>query len=139
MVTTYRIRAAAAATGFLLLALLSELYVGLWERIVNIYVGDLFIVGWLYFLVALCWPKLKPVVTGAIIFGVALSVELFQATGIPARPETPGWIVFWIGNVFDPLDIVVYPAGILLAMIADVFFRSPEQLAKRDPAANTIK
>lgn len=108
---------------YLFLAVASKFYTGPFEKIATIYLGDLFIVGWLYFFVVAICPVFRPLLTGGIVFALSVLAELFQATGIPSWPGIPSWIVFWTGSVFDPIDILVYAVGVLLAISCDVFLR----------------
>ena len=100
---------------FLLLALASKSYTGSCHQFVNHYLGDLFIVGCLYFLLLLCFPNLSPLPLAALVLAVSVSVESAQAHVVPILQRLPHWIRFWTGTTFDPLDILAYCAGIALA------------------------
>ena len=49
-------------------------------------------------------------VKAMLVFGVASSTELMQAFGVPL-----------LGRTFDPLDFVMFGAGVLLAVLTDRF------------------
>jgi hypothetical protein len=49
-------------------------------------------------------------VKAMLVFGVASSVEVMQAFGIPL-----------LGQTFDPLDFVMFGGGVLLAALVDRF------------------
>jgi hypothetical protein len=53
-------------------------------------------------------PVKSWIVKGALVFGVGASVEIAQFFGVPL-----------FGRTFDPLDFVMYGAGITLATILD--------------------
>ena len=108
---------------FLLLALASKRFTGSFQQFANHYLGDLFIVGWLYFLLLLGFPKMKPALAAAVVFTISVTVEIAQASLVSTFPGIPNWILFWIGTTFDPLDIFVYLAGVALAVIIDLFVR----------------
>jgi hypothetical protein len=107
---------------FLLLALASKKYTGSFHQIANHYLGDLFIVGWLYFLLLFVLPELRPLIAAALIFTMSVSVEITQASLVSFFPGIPRWILFWTGTTFDPLDIFVYCLGVMLATITDLLF-----------------
>ena len=106
---------------FLLFALASKSYTGPFHRFANHYLGDLFIVGWLYFLLLLVFPKLSPSLTAAVVLTISVFVEIAQAKLITKFPGVPSWILFWTGTTFDPLDLLVYLAGVSLAVSTDLF------------------
>jgi hypothetical protein len=105
---------------FLLLALGSKRLSGPFHQVANNYLGDLFIVGWLYFLVVLVFPRLKPAVTAAIVFTMSAFVEIAQAYGLPLMPGLPDWVLFWSGAKFDPMDMAAYAAGAVLAALINL-------------------
>jgi hypothetical protein len=113
--------------GFLLLAWASKNYSGPYYRFTNHYLGDLFIVGWLYFLLLFVFPNLKPSSTALIVFLFSVLVEIFQAYLFSIFPGVPSWILFWTGTTFDPWDILAYLAGVALAVIIDWFINSKQE------------
>lgn len=110
------------SASFLLLggAFAAKFYTGPFTWLADRYLGDFFIVGWLYFGLGAMAPRLASTPKAGIIFGLASVIELFQATGIFASPETPKILAFWIGTTFDPWDFIPYALGTLLAMGIDV-------------------
>jgi len=118
---------------FLLLALASKSFTGSFHQFANHYLGDLFIVGWLYFLLLLVFPKLRPSLTAAVVFTMSVLVEIAQAHLVSILPGVPSWILFWTGTTFDPLDIFVYFAGVALAVITGLFLMKGEE--RQVPAA----
>ena len=108
---------------YFLLALASKRFFGPFHQFANNYLGDLFIVGWLYFLVLIVFPKLKPAITAGIVFTMSVFVEMAQAHCLPLLPGLPSWVLFWTGTKFDPLDIAIYFAGAALAALTDLLLR----------------
>ncbi len=118
---TYRIHALITSLVFLALALAlaSKYYHGPHHVFADAYLGDVFIVGCLYFWLALIKPRWYPRLKGGIILLVALTVESFQATGIPASWGLPEPFVFVLGSQFDIRDLAFYLLGITLALLID--------------------
>lgn len=85
-------------------------YKGPWPLFVNGYLIDILLPFGFYFLLCLFDNALlKPwYVKGIIVFGAATAVEITQFFGIPL-----------FGSTFDPLDVVAYGFGVLLAIIFD--------------------
>jgi hypothetical protein len=108
---------------YFLLAVVSKRFSGPFHQFANNYLGDLFIVGWLYFLVLLVFPKLTPAITAVIVLTMSVFVEMAQAHCLPLLPGLPGWVLFWTGTKFDPMDIAVYFAGVALAALVDLLLR----------------
>ncbi len=119
MVKNYRSIVLILAGGFLLFAVLSKLYRGPYRAFSDAYIGDAGIVACLYFGLAAVCPGLKPGVKLIVIGAVALSVELFQGTGIPAALNLPAPFVWALGSKFDPVDFLFYFAGLLIAFFID--------------------
>ncbi len=107
---------------FLALALFAKFYTGPWQHIADAYFGDLFIVASLYYALSLLKPALKPPIKFSAIAALALLVELFQATGIPASLNLPVPFVFILGTGFDVVDFLYYFTGLALAFLLDVIF-----------------
>jgi hypothetical protein len=114
---------------YLLLALVSKGFSGPFYKIANNYLGDLSIVGCLYFLVLFVFHWLKPAMTVAIVFSMFVFVEIAQAWCLPLLPTLPGWVLFWSGAKFDPMDIAVFFAGAALAALIDLFLRRGRETA----------
>ena len=108
---------------FFLLALVSKRFSGPFHQFANNYLGDLFIVDWLYFLVLFVFPKLRPAITATIVLTMSVFVEIAQAYYLPLSPGLPSWVLFWTGTKFDPMDIAVYVAGAVLAVLIDLLWR----------------
>jgi len=104
---------------FLALAFWSKGYDGPHQRWVDAYVGDIFIVACLFYLLSLICPLWRTVIKFLIISGIAVAVESFQATGIPASWRLPEPFVFILGSSFDPLDFLFYGTGLLMVVIID--------------------
>jgi hypothetical protein len=85
-------------------------YRGPYPAFVNGYLIDILLPLSFYFLLCLVeLPLLRSwVVKSALVFGAASSVEVAQFFGVPV-----------FGRTYDPLDFVMYGAGILLAAILD--------------------
>ena len=103
----------------LLLALASKVYRGPYWQFSNAYVGDIFIVGTLYFILSFAAPGFPPIKKAFTIGMIAVAVELFQATGIPASWGLPEPFSFVLGTSFDPRDFMFYGVGLIVAIILD--------------------
>lgn len=83
-------------------------------------VGDGLYALLVYLLVVVVVPRAHPAVVAALGFGWCLAVELFQLTGLPAA-----WgaafapVMFVLGTVFDPRDLLVYAIATALAAVTD--------------------
>lgn len=94
------------------LAGLGQHAVGIWRDLYYSYFSDLVLPFGFYFL--LCASEKKnPVfrcwwVKAALVFGAASAAEILQFFGVYA-----------LGITFDPLDIVMYAASVLLAVIVE--------------------
>ncbi len=116
---SYRFRALLMAAVLLALAFASKYYRGPYWRFSNAYLGDVFIVGTLYFILSIAVPQQSALLKALIIALVALAVELFQATGIPASWGLPEPFSFVLGTAFDGADFLFYAVGLLLALGLD--------------------
>ncbi len=105
---------------FLALAFLAKFYTGPCWRIADAYFGDIFIVACLYFALSFFQPSLKPLFKLSAIAALAVFVELFQATGVPASLNLPEPFVFILGTGFDPIDFFCYLVGLALAFLSDI-------------------
>ena len=87
-------------------------YRGPFPAFVNSYLIDILLPMSLYFLLSLTEHSLFTswVVKALSVFGVGVAVETAQYFGAPI-----------LGRTFDPLDYVMYAAGVLLAAFLDVF------------------
>jgi hypothetical protein len=87
-------------------------YRGPFPAFVNGYLIDILLPMSLYFLLSLTEHSLfrSWVVKALSVFGVGVAVETAQFFGAPL-----------LGRTFDPLDYVMYAAGVLLAAFLDVF------------------
>jgi len=81
-------------------------------RLYYAYVSDVIVPFGMYFLLCLRDDRI-PLLTdwrvkAILVFGVASSTEVMQAFGVPL-----------LGSTFDPLDFVMFGAGVMLAAVAD--------------------
>ena len=85
-------------------------YRGPYPVFVNGYLIDILLPLSFYFLLCLVeLPLLRSwVVKSVLVFGAASSVEVAQFLGVPV-----------FGRTYDPVDFVMYGAGVLLAAILD--------------------
>ena len=85
-------------------------YRGPYPAFVNGYLIDILLPLSFYFLLCLVeLPLLRSwVVKSVLVFGAASSVEIAQFFGVPV-----------FGRTYDPMDFVMYGAGVLLAAILD--------------------
>jgi glycopeptide antibiotics resistance protein len=85
-------------------------YTGPWPEFVNGYLLDILVPFAFYLLLILPEsPLLKPwPVKALLVFGAGASVEIAQFFGAPI-----------LGETFDPLDFLMYGAGVLLAAFVD--------------------
>ncbi|MBN1479366.1 DUF2809 domain-containing protein [candidate division KSB1 bacterium] len=106
----------------LALAFLSKYYSGPHFRFADAYLGDLFIVICLYFILAGSYINLGIMQKFIVIMAIACFVELFQWTKLPAQLNLPEPFVFILGTSFDPLDFVFYGMGLTIAVLLDKAF-----------------
>jgi hypothetical protein len=74
------------------------------------------------------WPRLRPVIAGAIAWAWCWGMEFFQLSGIPAELSShslPARLVF--GVRFDPTDLLWYPVGIVPLVVAHEILRRRRQ------------
>ncbi len=112
---------AALALAFLLCALASKAYHGPYWRLAEAYVGDIFIVACLYFLLTLLRPQWSWMLKSFVIGGIAVAVEAFQASGIPEAWGLPKPFLYILGTKFDPTDFACYAFGLWCAYLCDRF------------------
>lgn len=71
--------------------------------------------------ICVAWPRLSGIVIASLAFGLAVSVELVQLTGLPSQIAAvfpPARLL--LGSAFDPLDLIAYGGGALLLFVAHV-------------------
>ncbi len=115
----YAPKSLVASVTFLCLAFLSKGYSGPYQWFAEAYLGDVFIVGCLYFALSLVAPEKSGLFKFIAIGLFAVVVEFFQATGLPAALNLPEPFVFVLGTSFDVFDFVSYFIGLLLAVFVD--------------------
>lgn len=96
----------------------------LWDRVL----GEV-----LYAVAAyLAWAMLlfgrPPLLLAAMAFASCLAVERFKLTGIPAENQHVFFVRWFLGMVFDAVNLVYYFAGAVLIALADSATRG----SKRD-------
>ena len=116
----YAIYAVFAGMVLLLFAIFSKVYHGPYRVFVDAYLGDVGIVGFLYFILGTVFIKLTPVWKFIIISIVATVVELFQLTNIPLQMQLPKPFIFILGTSFDPNDFICYFIGLIIAVFIDI-------------------
>lgn len=82
--------------------------------------GDALYAAAAYLIVVVIAPRLPVIAVGGIAAAWCVGVELFQLSGLPlawGATFTPAMLV--LGTVFDPRDLVVYPATIAVATAVD--------------------
>ncbi|CAH0533432.1 hypothetical protein VST7929_01300 [Vibrio stylophorae] len=96
-----------------------ELYIGLYVRdqFIRPFIGDLLIVPLMCFFFSSLWPKRWPLIV-PLMWAFALSVEFAQYFDLVPRlglSHIP-MVNILIGRVYDPLDLLAYSLGALLAV-----------------------
>ena len=114
-----RLKYALLSLLFLASAFFTKFYSGPYWRFADAYLGDVFIVACLYFALSIVCESRGALFKFAAIAALAIVVELFQATGIPASLNLPKPFVFILGTSFDPKDFLFYFAGLCLAVVID--------------------
>ncbi|MBN1999515.1 DUF2809 domain-containing protein [candidate division KSB1 bacterium] len=115
----YRCQAILFSSIFLAFAVAGKVYKGPGWHYADAWMGDIGIVGCLYFGLAVFIPKRRPVTKTAVIAAVATAVEVFQWTGIPRSWNLPRPFVFVLGSRFDPTDFLCYIVGLFAAWQVD--------------------
>lgn len=82
-------------------------------------VADIFFVGAVYFAMRVLLQRNGSRATAIFVFLLASLVELLQLAGISKMSWIPRELVFWIGDVFDPGDILMYGIGIIVALAVE--------------------
>ncbi len=89
----------------------------LWDH----HAGEVLYACMVTLLVIVARPALRPRVVAAIAMGLCTALELFQATGIPAR--APRLLRFVLGATFAWSDLACYLVGVALVALAHRFAR----------------
>lgn len=74
----------------------------------------------IYLIVVFLAPRARPAVAAVVAGLLCVAIELFQLTGLPvawAATFPPSALV--LGTGFDPRDIVVYVAAVVIAALVD--------------------
>jgi hypothetical protein len=115
----YRMGAIIFSLLFLAVAISGKIYKGPYHWLADAYLGDLAIVGCLYFWLAFIFPGWRPYIKTITIAAVAITVELFQATDIPKSWNLPKPFVFILGSQYDANDFICYATGLAIAFLLD--------------------
>jgi hypothetical protein len=117
--TKYRRSCVLSACAFIAIAFASKAYRGPAWRYSDAYVGDVMVVGFIYFVLSFFMISMSIRRKIIYVFGYALLVELFQATGIPNSWHLPAPFIYVFGSVFNFIDILAYLVGLALAGFLD--------------------
>ena len=82
--------------------------------------GDALYAAAVYAFIILLIPRRHPLLVGAIALAWCVGIELFQLTGVPLAAGAafpPARLV--LGTVFDPGDLLVYGATIVIVTATD--------------------
>ncbi|RUA26912.1 MAG: DUF2809 domain-containing protein [Actinobacteria bacterium] len=82
--------------------------------------GDALYAAAVYAFIILLIPRRHPLLVGAIALAWCVGIELFQLTGVPLAAGAafpPAMLV--LGTVFDPRDLLVYGATIVIVTATD--------------------
>lgn len=82
--------------------------------------GDALYAAAVYAFIILLIPRRHPLLVGAIALAWCVGIELFQLTGVPLAAGAafpPAMLV--LGTVFDPGDLLVYGATIVIVTATD--------------------
>ena len=72
-----------------------------------------------------------PWLIAAVAFASCLTVEFFKLTGIPAEYHHVFLVRWFLGMVFDPVNLIYYFTGAALAGLADYASHTPKRVEKR--------
>lgn len=86
----------------------------LWDKSL----GDVLYTVMVYFFVTLARPSLRPLHLGVIALSISVAIEVFQATGIPAR--SPRIVQIVLGTYFSWHDMACYVVGAVLVTLGHV-------------------
>jgi hypothetical protein len=87
----------------------------LWDRVL----GEVLYAVAAYLVWAMILFRKPPWLIAAIAFGCCLAVEFFKLTGIPAEYHHVFLVRWFLGMVFDPVNLIYYFTGAALAACAD--------------------
>jgi hypothetical protein len=89
--------------------------------------------------VVFLWPRMYPLVAGAIAIGFCWAVELSQLTGVPAYLSERSIVArLVLGVKYDPADMLWYPAGVIpLVVVHWLLRRNQARRTQRAVAAVT--
>lgn len=121
------------AAGVLLLTIAAGLTVhaGAPDGAASDIAGDALYAVAAYLAVVNAAPRLRTFLVAAVAAAWCTLIELFQLTGVPlALGSAFSPIMLVLGTVFDPRDLVVYLATVVVAAVIDGFVR-------RGPAGRT--
>lgn len=93
--------------------------------------GDALYAVMVYFVAALVRPSLGPRALGLLAFGISFAIELFQATGIPAR--LPRVLQLVLGTSFGWHDVVCYAVGAAFVALVDGLVLRPLSIKSLPP------
>lgn len=95
----------------------------LWDRIL----GEVLYAVAAYLAWAMLLPRKPPLLIAAMAFASCLAVELFKLTGIPAANQRVFLVRWFLGMVFDWVNLSYYFVGAALAALADWATRDTTQ------------
>ncbi|MDI1461536.1 DUF2809 domain-containing protein [Catellatospora sp. KI3] len=106
-----RVLSLVAAAGFLAVALAIR---ALWDGPVEQFSGTALYASMVYAGVFLLWPRIRPLVAGAVAVAFCWAVECSQLTGVPAYLSQRSLLArLVLGVQFDPVDLLWYPVGVI--------------------------
>ena len=115
-----------------LLALLVTLAVGLASRLWPVgwplydkSLGDVAYAAAAYLALAFVRPRWRPAVVAGVALAWCVAVEMFQATGIPARYAHFAPVRWLLGTTFAGHDLACYAVGVGLVLLLDVRWLRP--------------
>lgn len=104
----------------LALALLATIVLGIVSRKAHLgfaawdkWVGDALYAVAFYLVIALLFPRIRPLTLALVTFGICFAIELFQLTGIPLALAARWPLVAWfLGRAFGWEDVISYAVGV---------------------------
>lgn len=87
----------------------------LWDRVL----GEVLYAVAAYLVWAMILFRRSPWLIAAVAFGCCLAVELFKLTGVPAANQDVFFVRWFLGMVFDPVNLLYYLTGAVLTALAD--------------------
>jgi hypothetical protein len=86
--------------------------------------------------VVFLWPRMRPLVAGAIATGFCWAVELSQLTGVPAYLSARSIVArLVLGVKYDPADMLWYPAGVIPLVVLHLLLRRDQARRTRRAVA----